>query len=308
MAKESPVAVRATAGRVFFSAGYSRGRQFGGVTGLNEDSRTMERRVDHAIARLRALRESDLAALDLVSYGQAAVGPLGKFLFTREPGGLFQARRQAVEILAALGAKEILINFLAHPRVVADPVEQAGEDAVISAVAQALTPWQSDEVFSLLLEAADRKLLAGIVAALGEYGREDAMPVFAAALGEDFCRAAGEEAFRKMGACTCPYLLQLADCRTPSPDDECESSRRRRRSALGLFGELYQGGALPGVVRSLVADTDSRVAAGACGICLPRVSPAEREKVAARLVDLLAGCDLVLRAEIEDLLVQNHAG
>ncbi|HUW64990.1 MAG TPA: hypothetical protein VMW83_09890 [Spirochaetia bacterium] len=104
-------------------------------------------RIDDGIARLRALREGDLAVLDLVACGQAAVGPLREFLFARDPSGMFQPRSHAVEVLAALGAKDVLLDFLAHPRDVADPVEQAGEDSVTNAVARALVRWPDDHVF-----------------------------------------------------------------------------------------------------------------------------------------------------------------
>ncbi|HUW64991.1 MAG TPA: hypothetical protein VMW83_09895 [Spirochaetia bacterium] len=158
-----------------------------------------------------------------------------------------------------------------------------------------------------MLEAADRKLLAGVVDTLGEYRRDEAVPIFAAALGEDFCRLAAANAFRKMGASACLYLLQLADCPAPSSDAETESSRRRRRSALRLFVELHQSEDLPEIIRSLVADADNQMAVLACSLCLPRVSPPEMEKVVARLVDMLDSSDLMLRADVEDLLTQNYA-
>lgn len=267
----------------------------------------VERRIHDAIARLRALHEGDLAVLDLEDCGQAAVEPLREFLFARDPSGIFHPRLQAVEALAALGAKDVLLDFLANARNVTDPVEQAGEDAVTNAVARALIRWPDDHVFSLLLEAACRKLLAGVVDALGEYRREEAVPIFATALGDDFCRPAAENAFRKMGASACPYLLQLVGHRTPSPDAESESSRRLRRSALRLLAELYQSEYLPEIMRSLVADADPQVALLACSICLPRVSPAEREKVVVRLIDLLDSSDWLIHTEVEDFLIQHYA-
>jgi len=274
---------------------------------LNQAPETAEELISAGIARLRALHEGDRAVLDLISCGPAAVEPLRAFLFTREPGGLFQARCQAVKVLAALGARDALLDFLVQARQVADPVEEAGEEAVTNAVARALAGWPDEEVFAALLAAAASRLLPGIVDALGEFPREEIMPLFAAALADDFCRPAGQKAFRRLGEGACPYLLKLADCRIPSPDEECESSRRLRRSALDLFGELYRGRDLPGLVCSLIADEDAQVAAKACALCLPRVSPAEGRMVAVRLIALLADCDLVLRADIEDVLVENYA-
>ncbi|HLN22865.1 MAG TPA: hypothetical protein VK558_02665 [Patescibacteria group bacterium] len=267
----------------------------------------VENRVHDAIARLRSLREGDLAVLDLTACGTAAMGPLREFLFAREPSGMFLPRCQAVEALAALGAKEVLYDFLAHPRDVDDPVEQTGEDAVANAAARALIRWPEEAVFSLLLVAAHRKLLAGVVEALGSYRCGMAMPVFAAALAEDFCRPEAEEAFRKIGAPACPCLLQLADYRTPSSDTESESSRRRRRSALRLLAELHRGNDVPEILWSRVTDADPQVAVLACSICLPRLRSAERQTVVTRLVELLDGHDWVLHVAVEDLLIQHYA-
>lgn len=267
----------------------------------------IEKRINEAIAKLHALREGDMAVRDLVSYGQAAVEPLRDFLFEREPSGLFQARCQAVDALVALGAKDVLSDFLTHMKGVMDPVEQAGEDAVANAVARALTRWPGDHMFSLLMQVANRRLLAGVVEALGEYRREEAVPVFAAALGDDFCRAAAENAFRKMGSAACPCLLPLADCRTPSPDFESDSSRRRRRSALMLFMELYHGDDLLKFIQPFVEDTDPQVALVACSVCLPKVSPAAQEKMVMRLIDLLNSSDWMLQAEVEELLIRHYA-
>jgi hypothetical protein len=261
--------------------------------------------IHDAIAKLRALHEGERSVVDLVACGQAAVKPLREFLFTRDSSGIFQPRCQAVEALAILGAREVLLDFLIHPRDSDDPVEQAGEDAVISAVARALIRWPDDQLFSLLLEMADRKLLPGIVAALGEYRRDEALPILAAALGEDFCRSAAENAFRKLGASVCSCLLNLAILRMPSPDGELESSRRQRRSALKLFEELYQSEAVPDVVWSLVTDGDPQVALTACSICLSRrISLGERDKVVARLIELFDHDDWMFRAEVSNLLTQ----
>jgi len=254
---------------------------------------------DRILDLLRQGRHADLMACQT-----AAVEPLRAFLFAREPSGLFQTRCRAVEVLAALGARNVLADFLAHPREVADPVEQAGEDAVMNAVARALMLWPDDHVYGLLLAVSARKLLDGVVEALSPYGRVEAVPVLAAALADDFCRPAAETAFRRMGETACPYLLHLAA--GPVPDPEPESSRRRRRSALRLFGELYRGEDWRSV-HSLTADADDRVAVTACSLCLPRVSPVLQKQVAARLVALFAGADWLLREEIEDVLVQHYA-
>ncbi len=258
-------------------------------------------RIQAALGKLRALREGDEAIAELIDCGQAAVGPLREFLFSREPCGLFQPRCQAVEALAKLGAKAVLLEFLTAPRSFADPVEQAGEDAVLSFVARALTRWPDDATFLLLLAVAKRKLLPGIVDALGEYRRMDALPVLAAALAEDFCRSAAETAFRKLGPAACSCLLSLAVRTVPLADVELESSLRLRRSALNLFDELYPRQAVPQTVWELVLDADIQVALTACSICLARDSGAGREKVLLRLAELWESGDWAVRMAVEEL-------
>jgi len=273
---------------------------------MTETKPEIERRIEAAIAKLRALRQGEAAVRDLVACGPAAIGPLREFLFERDVSGMFQPRCQAVEALAALGAKDVLLEFLANPRILSDPVEQAGDDAVMNAVARALMRWPDERVFAVLMKRARRKLLAGVVEALGEYRREEALPVLTAALGDDFCRPAAEKGFRKLGAAALPALRQLADTRTPSPDNESESSRRRRRSALGLLAELTPDEELLPLMQPFMADDDAGVALFACSICLPRVSPAERGEVAVRLIALLDTGDWLLQAEVEDFLIQYY--
>lgn len=263
--------------------------------------------VRDAIAKLRALREGDLAVLDLISCGDAAVAPLTEFLFAREPSGLFEPRCHAVEALAALSAKDVLMDFLTHPRALSDPVEETGEEAVTNAVARALVKWPDDEVFSLLLSAGRRKPLAGVVEALGEFRREETIPILAAALAEDFPRPEAEEAFRKLGPSACADLVRLANWPTPPAAGESESSKRRRRSALKLLGEVLPEGELPASIPALTRDADPELAFRACVICLSRVQPEERKRVLARLADLRASGDWLLADAIDDLLREVRA-
>jgi hypothetical protein len=261
----------------------------------------MEERIRDALRRLRALREGDLAVLDLVELGRVAVDPLRQFVLN-EPGGLFQPRCQAVEALAALGAKEVLLDFLAHPREAVDPVVQTGEEALANAVARSLAKWQDEDVFMALLAAGRHRPLAGIVEALGHFRRSEAIPVYDAALFEDFSRPEAEDAFRKLGRSVAPHLLWLTGVRLPSAETETESSKRRRRSALRLLAEMPEDGEPPAELHALATDADPRVALLACSICLPRVRPDAREHLIGRLVGFLGSNDWILAAEAREML------
>jgi hypothetical protein len=174
-------------------------------------------------------------------------------------------------------------------------------------VAQALIKWPDDQVFSLLLEISKDRLLYGVWKPSLNMEGKMLYRFLLPALGDDFYRPAAEKAFRKIGAASCPHLLKLAAHRTTAGDIEIESSRRRRRSALRLFAELHGSEDLPESVRLLITDNDPQVALLACSICLPRMIPAERREIAARLIILLNSNDWMLRTEVEDLLIHYYA-
>ena len=66
------------------------------------------------VGTLRQLHGGERAFMDVVACGPRAIPALRKLLFEREPSGLFQPRCLAVDALAVLGAKEVLLDFLAN--------------------------------------------------------------------------------------------------------------------------------------------------------------------------------------------------
>jgi HEAT repeat protein len=73
---------------------------------------TLQVRIENAIGRLKSLRDDDAGFVELVELGPDAVPPLRRLLFEPEPSGLHQVRGQAAEALAALGAFDVLADFL----------------------------------------------------------------------------------------------------------------------------------------------------------------------------------------------------
>jgi len=271
------------------------------------DEAPLERRIADGIERLASLRDGERAIPALIACGEAAVAPLRELLFARDPSGIFLPRLQAVEVLSALAAKDVLLEYLAQPPSYSDAVEQAGVDVVASAVAEALARWPDEQLFSLMRRTVDQKLLPGVVDTLGRFARQETIPVLAEALGEDFCRAAAERGFRRLGPQACPDLLRVAASPVPSAWGETEMSRRRRRSALGLWNELCGDAPAPGHVVALIEDPDERVAFLACAACLRRPGPGSAPAAAVRLVSLLGTLDWMLRNDVEDLLVRHYA-
>jgi HEAT repeat protein len=194
--------------------------------------------VERAVERLRSLNDGDLALPHVIVCGERAIEPLRKLLFEREPSGLFEARCRATEALAAIGARNVLLEFLRHLPAAPDPVEALGNDAVINAAALAACRVHDEELFEILLKVARRPALTGVIGALGSFGRAEAIPLLIDALEDDTSRLTAENALKRVGGSARPALRQAAERRLPSPKIESVSSQRRRQSASKLLAEL----------------------------------------------------------------------
>jgi hypothetical protein len=263
--------------------------------------------VEEAIAALRSFQHGERGVLDVIACGAQAIPALRAMLFEHERSGLFQVRCRAVHALIALGAFDVLIDFLKANRTITDPVERVGEDAVINAAALALANVREQRVFELLLRLAQRSALTGVIGALGAFGRIEAVPALIDALEEDASRHTAETALWKLGKKACPALLSTVDLKLPSGRRESESSARRRRSALKLLEEMDRSRAAWRRLRHLMRDDDAPLAALACEIGLTRGSASDRTNAVWRLIELLPQKDWVLREEIEAYLTVHFA-
>jgi hypothetical protein len=263
--------------------------------------------VERAIAKLKSLQDGDVGVLDVIACGNQAIPALRRMLFERERSGLYQTRCRAVEALAGLEATDILIEFLGTERIITDPVERMGEDAVINAAARALPNVHDPNVFALLLRLAHYCHLTGVIGALGASGKAEAIPKLIAALEDDASRPTAEAALRALGRRTNGALLNAATMQLPMPERESPSSVRRRRSALGLLAEIGIARETWAILRPLVDDSDAKIATLACEICLRCASMVERSKAVRRLIDLLVHDDWLRRDDSERLLLSHFA-
>ncbi len=264
-------------------------------------------RLGLAIEALRSLHDGDRGIVEVIAHGQEAIPLLRDMLFEREPSGLFETRRRAVEALASLGAHDVLIEFLESSPDIADPVEKLGEDAVINAAARALRNLREPRVFQLLLSLVKRRALAGVVAALSGFDRPETIPYLIDALAEDESRPEAEAALREMASLAHDALIVAALQDPTRRERESESRLRQRRSALAL---LAQTGVRPSewlVLRDLMKDQDPKVMVLACQLCLACAPQVERREAIVRLRRLLPNADLPFRLDIEQCLAQ-HAG
>jgi hypothetical protein len=234
--------------------------------------------------------------------GPAVIPAVRAFLFKRDRSGIYQPRRWAVEVLAALHAHDVLADYLLAPHNASDPVERAGDEAVINAAARALAEVRKEWVFRLLLNVARRHSSAGVVEALGAFDRHEALPHLIEALAEDDCRIIAENSLRRLGSAARPALLHTALARRSSPSNESETDLRQRRSAMGLLVEMRLSLAEWGEVRGLMWDRDARIALLACRICLHVAPAGEKRSAILRLEKLRQDVDWILAMEIDHCL------
>lgn len=259
-------------------------------------------RIENAIGRLKSLRDDDAGFVELVDLGPDAVPPLRRLLFEPEPSGLHQVRGRAAEALAALGAFDVLADFLVSRQPIVDPVERLGEEVVIGAAARAISRLREEWVYRLLAVLAAHRCITGVLAGLGSFHRKDSIEVFIRALGEDEARLTAETILRGFGRAARSALIAAALDRGNADCSESESQLRKRRSALGLLLEIGIPPKKWLILRPLMEDGDRQIALLACRFCFQFGSPQDLARSATRLIDLRSGADWLERELIDELL------
>jgi len=254
-----------------------------------------------ALERLASFYEGPKSVTDVVSFGRTAIPPLRLILLRREKSGLHQVRCHASEALAALGAYEVLDEYLRLERSIPDPVERLGEETVISAAARSLARRRDRQTFELLEGLALRRSLTGVLIGLGSFKRTKTIPIFVNALAEDEVRLTAEAVLRTFGSRARPYLLAAA-CEPGDQDSLSESGLRRRRSALGLLGELRSNSADWPTLKPLLGSNDLETAILAAGVGLKIGSTDEQANAVSTLRRLRTQADWLRRMQIDQYL------
>jgi HEAT repeat protein len=265
---------------------------------------TEEMAVGRLIEKLNSLLEGEQASAALVACGQPAVEPLRRFLMEGRPSGIYQPRRWAVEALAGLQAKDVLLDYLRSNRPIADPVARMGEDAVQSAAAAALKQWPGDEVCEVLTSIIQHRHLAGAVEALGELGYVEATPSIIAALEDDVCRKTAETALQKLGHAAVPELMIAALNQRPNREEESPLSLRRRSSAAQLLFDIGVSADQWIPLRRLIDETEPGILTAAARMAWQVGARVDAGAIAARLIAALDHADWYFRDEIGDVLVE----
>jgi hypothetical protein len=253
---------------------------------------------------LNCLKEGDQAVAELIAYGPRAIERLRQFLLEGKPSAIYQPRQRAVEALAGLGAKDVLLEYLRQKKEIGDPDVRLGEEAVKSTAARYLSKWSSEEVFQVLLDIAQERCLPGVLEALGEFRRPKSIPHLVMALEDDVCRPTAEEALRKIGTPTRLELIQAVLSPRPSKDTETPSSLGRRGSAAGLLAEIGISAGQWLQVRSLLHETDPAILVAVSRMALKVAGVKDKGTAARKLIEVLETADWYFRDEIGSLLVE----
>jgi hypothetical protein len=265
-------------------------------------SESLQVRIEYAVGRLKSLHDGDSAFFEVVELGPDVVPALRRLLFEPEPSGLHQVRGRAAEALAALGAFDVLADFLRSRQPIADPVERLGEEVVTGAAARAIARLQEEWVYRLLGDLAAHCCVAGVLAGLGSFHRKDSIEIFIRALSEDEVRLTAEAILRGFGRAVRPALIAAALDRGDARNPESESHLRKRRSALGILLEIGIPPKKWGVLRPLMEDRDRQITLLACRVCFDLGSAQDLARSARRLIDLRSGADWLEKEHIDDLL------
>jgi hypothetical protein len=219
---------------------------------------------------------------------------------------LYETRRRAVEVLAALKAYDTLRDYLRTPRDITDPVERTGEEAVINAAARVLGGLGDERDIPLLFSLLKRYRFCGAIEAIGRFRLAEALPYFIDALADDFSRPAAEDAILKLGLTTQDALLRCAIRSAPLSEREVDTRKQQRRSALRLLLRLGQ---TPHAIRAaagvLIQDPDPWIAMLSSRLCLDSGMDPTNPAAIARLIGLLKSADELLADEIADCLLSH---
>jgi hypothetical protein len=241
--------------------------------------------IERLIGELNSLEAGERASAQLILRGAAAIEPLAAFLLTSRPESIFQPRRWAVETLGALGATDVLIEYLNCGPVISDPVVNEGERIVADAAVAELANHSSPEILQFFLRLANSRMLPALAKAFGRYRVLDAMPYLDRALEDDRCRSAAEEALLQLGVAARNHLTFSAITPLPSYEEELPSSLLRRRSALAVLQDI-------GIdieqhwprLETLLDSPDPGLVVGVCVLALEQQVPIDVHKAVRRLI------------------------
>ncbi|MGP8244889.1 MAG: HEAT repeat domain-containing protein [Bryobacteraceae bacterium] len=251
---------------------------------------------------LQSLVDGQSAIEELAACGPRAIPPLREFLLSGRIASVPQPRMWAVEALARLGARDVLIEYLQAPGRVADPQLQFAEDAVRNTAGRRLGAWRDTGTFEVLLDFSRKRNLPGVIETLADFERAEAIPCLDRALEDGMCRIAAEDGLRRLGPAARNALVFSAVTPLPSAEEETPSSLCRRRSVLGLLSEIGVEPRHWVELRPLLAERDPELVARAARIASSAANAQDRVSAAESLVRVLGHLPWYVWKDAEEAL------
>jgi HEAT repeat protein len=148
----------------------------------------------------------------------------------------------------------------------------------------------------------ERHRFTGVIEAIGEFRRAEAVSALVLTLEDDFCRSFAEDALLKIGVLARPALIDAARTPNPSGSNESATSRSRRRSALRLLQNMQFTARDWPLLAALLYDRDAEIAART-GMTALKFGDEQDQRIAIRrLVEALSTADWLLQGEVENCL------
>jgi hypothetical protein len=259
--------------------------------------------VRRLLSCLQSLVDGQSAIEELAACGRKAIPPLREFLLSGRITSVPQPRMWAVEALALLGARDVLIEYLQAPSRVADAQLQFAEDAVRNTAGRRLSAWRDNETFEILLDFCRKRNLPGVIETVAGFERPAAIPCLDRALEDDMCRMAAEDGLRRLGSAARRALVISATTPLPNADEETPSSLCRRQSALRLLTVIGVERQSWTELRQLLAECDPELVARLAQIASSVADSRDRASVAGGLVGALPHLPWFVWKEAEEALV-----
>jgi hypothetical protein len=259
--------------------------------------------VRRLLARLRSLVDGSSAIEELFACGARAIPPLREFLLFGRVTSVPQPRMWAVEALARLQARDVLIEYLQAPSQLGDPQLLFAEDAVRSTAGRRLSAWRDNETFEILLDLCRKRNIPGAMESLAGFERAEAIPCLDRALEDDMCRKAAEDGLRKLGSKARIALLLSAVTPLPNAEEETPSSLCRRRSVLRLLMDIGVERESWAELRPRLAERDPELLCRLAQIASSVADAPDRASAAVGLVSVLARLPWFVWKEAEEALV-----
>jgi hypothetical protein len=258
--------------------------------------------IESSLQKLQSIHESERGAVELIAMGNRSVPALRRFLFQGKPSTVFQPRMNAVEALARLGARDVLLEFVKTPIQSTDPAVRFGEEAVLNTAVRELAQWRDVDVATAIMDIIRERTLPGACEAAGRLRLISAAPYLVDALADDVSRPPAMEALRCMLPDVAPLLIEATlkwSLRNRVDDDPI--SHRKAQAAVRLLSESDLSLDEVGKFGPLLDAEDPDIVACAARILLKNPDR-HVGRIASAMISALPNASWFVRDEIRDLL------